>query len=426
MSCPEPSRTSRPSGSVFRNAAWLATIQVSNGAFPLILLGYLTGTLGLAQYGTVAVGLAISQFAAVWTDFGYVVSGPAWIAKVRDHPCELNRVVSRMLAGKALLCIPCAAAIGAFALFESGPTTERTYFLLLIWPLIATAFQPLWFFQGMESLRSVMLATLAGKASYLVLTILWVKGPEDLPLVAVAQGVSSTGVLVIVMKLMRDLGLRFTVPGATEVMACLRAALPFFWSRVSSVAYNNGGVLYLGLVGTGTQAAALSIGQQFYVGLQLASMSLVQSLYPHMARTRDLALLRRVVTGVVAFTTLVALIGTSCLALVLAQPWAEQFRPAEAILHVYLLSLVVVSASAVMGYPYFVAIDRIKVANATIVGGGAAYLVCLGIFAVLGWHSPLGLAYTLLLVETGVLASRLIFVRHFHKKALDSPAVPQT
>ncbi|MBN1086315.1 oligosaccharide flippase family protein [Erwinia aphidicola] len=65
---------------MFKNIAYLALVQVSNFVFPVITLPYLVRTLGVSDYGSIMLSLAIVQYFSLVVDYGFNYSATREIA----------------------------------------------------------------------------------------------------------------------------------------------------------------------------------------------------------------------------------------------------------------------------------------------------------------------------------------------------------
>ena len=388
-----------------RNIGYLTVLQVANYAAPLIVVPYLTRTVGVSGYGHVAFALAFVQAAIVVTDFGLSMLMPADLALRASDRAQQHSTVSAALILKAILVVAAGTVSIALALARVGG--DRGVLFASISATVGLSFQSLWFFQARERLGWVTAYSVVSRALY-VLMIILVVHPGTVPAIPVlASGLSSLVGAVISFVGMHILGFRFEIKAVARSKELAWRAKEFFLSRVAISTYTAGGAIALGAFASAPETGRLAVAQQIYLVVQTAVGAVVQAVYPYMLRTKNFALLFRLAFAAfvitVCFSLAMLLYGREVLRLVYGSPAASAFAP----LACYMIALPFSAVSALLGYPLFGAIGRLDIANRTVVAAGILQILWLASWLATGEISATIVVVGVLMIEAVLLGTRL-------------------
>jgi PST family polysaccharide transporter len=391
---------------VFNNARSLLIIQVANQVLPLFLIPYLARALGAETYGVVSYGLSIVAIATILTDYGFNLSATLQISKLRDDVAQVNKLIGAIFACKVMLSVAACSVVVAYALLTTKYAHHTRYLLLLVIPVIAQAFQPVWFFQGIEKMGYIAWFTLVSRLLYVVFVFAFVTKPADYYLLSLVNGISQF--LALGLSLMFMVKERFYPrwPGISYCIATFKSSTPFFWSRAAVSTYTAGGALFLGLYGMPLQVAYYAAAEQLYKGAQSLFAPLAQALYPNLARTKNFHLLFSVLKGTLLVCIGGLVFGVFAGKWTIALLFGKTFGGSYVVLLVFLVTLIVNTPSVLLGYPLLGALGQAGKANRSVVIAGLLQIVLLCICFTLGWTQALQIAVTVLVVETIVLMLR--------------------
>lgn len=257
------------------NTAALVTLQVVNYAAPLLLIPYLTRTLGIELYGVVAFGLAMVQIACMLTDYGFNLSATYQIAKCNGDRQAIGRIIGAVMACKVVLMLLAALCLTAFVAIDHKYDAYEGYFWLLLLSILGQTFQPVWFFQGIEKMFYITVYSSISRLLHLVAVLLLVSSAENYWWVAVSNGISHIVAAVLGIAIMVRMGYALCWPGVLGVKTSFSDSTQFFWARAAVSAYTAGGTVFLGLVSTPVQAALYAAAEQLYRGAVIDRKSVV-------------------------------------------------------------------------------------------------------------------------------------------------------
>lgn len=391
-----------------RNAVALTLVQVVNYIAPFVILSRLTHVLGVTTYGVVAFSTGMMQFAVSILDLGFSLSATQKISVFRDRKLYVSRLTGAVYIIKIVTFLVGAAVIVAYAMSSEKYAGYRPIFFLSLLPLLGHTLQPLWFFSGIERMRDMTTFIVLGKLVSTALVLMMVRGESDYLWVPIADGAAQLTAAAVSIVLLYRSGYWLARPRGREIRYALRLTLGFFASRVSVTAYTGSGVLLLGLLSTPPVVALYALAEQLYRAIQSLFAPVSQSLYPYMAKEKDLGLLRRVAAVCFAVAVTGAIVGHSIAPWLITVMFGSEWVASMPILDVFLIAITVHVLTVLAGYPLAAAVDRLEVANRSVVYGAVLYVALATTIAMSGAATPRAFAWLVVLSETLVLTYRLV------------------
>ena len=262
--------------SIKRNLIAGFLLQIANYAFPLVLLPYLTRTLGLTGFGAYVFAINLIGYCAILVEWGFTLGAGRQVARVRQDPAALADIFWTTLTARLILLIPAGIALVAVAYLSPGPGATPLVLMGAI-ALIGTAFTADWYFGGLERMALLTAVTFAARVVQLLGTFLLVHGPGD---GAIAVGLwggttllSALGTLWWARKLLPGGGMRFPARAALRQIVAERH---FFLTRSAVIIYTGSAPVVLGFV-AGPAAVGLYGGAERLAKAALAFVGQVSS-----------------------------------------------------------------------------------------------------------------------------------------------------
>lgn len=392
------------------NAGALLAIQIANYLLPFVLAPYLTRTLGIAEYGIVALGLSIIQISGIITDYGFSISATYMVAKASSKP-DINYIAGAVYTCKAILLIPVIIFIYSFPLAANKYIEHKEYFWLISLSILGIAFQPTWLFQGLEKMKLITLYTVFSRVLLIALTIIFVKEQGDAWIFAICNGLSQIAATAISIYSLKKIGYSPKWKSLNYALTTFRESTEYFWSRAAVGTYGAGAIFVLGLISTPIQVAYYSVAEQFYRGALALYSPLTQALYPHMAKHRDLSIYRKIFTlvllsGVLGITTGI-LLGKPLISFI----FGETYTSAYPVLVIFMISLGAAIPSIMLGYPLLGALGNSKAANYSVMYAGLLQVALIIFCASKGFTQAINIVTTVLISEIFAFSYRAYFAK---------------
>lgn len=170
-----------------KNVAYLIFVQGLNYLIPLIIFPYLARVLGTENYGLLSFANSIILYFCMLIDFGFTLSGTRKISILKKQGLNVDQVFWDIIFAKLMLLSFSIMLMLCLAIFNSK-LNNILYILLAFTPqLVATAIFPLWYFQGIENIKVILISQVIAKLSILPSTFYLVKGEGDIVIAALIQ-----------------------------------------------------------------------------------------------------------------------------------------------------------------------------------------------------------------------------------------------
>lgn len=298
----------------YKNTLWQYGLQILKYLFPLLLIPYLTRILGTEGYAVYAYVLSFMGVVQTIADFGFTLSGTKKVVDLRGDTAALSRLVGAITVARLMLL--CGLFFCVMVVTRLIPImAENTVYV--IWAFFATAGRtvlPDFIFQGNERMGPLTTRYFASKGVQVALTILLVRGPGDLILVAVADVLSEIVDIAWSYRAQKRMfGVGIARPTFKESFEELRVSAIYCVSNVSSSLFSGFTTVIIGLAITSkTDIAFWSLTLTTVNAVQSLYTPIANSLYPHMIKNRDFGFARKLalvalpvlVLGIVAYCAL--------------------------------------------------------------------------------------------------------------------------
>lgn len=298
----------------YKNTLWQYGLQILKYLFPLLLIPYLTRILGTEGYAVYAYVLSFMGVVQTIADFGFTLSGTKKVVDLRGDTAALSRLVGAITVARLMLL--CGLFFCVIVVTRFIPImAENTVYV--IWAFFATAGRtvlPDFIFQGNERMGPLTTRYFASKGVQVALTILLVRGPGDLILVAVADVLSEIVDIAWSYRAQKRMfGVGIARPTFKESFEELRVSAIYCVSNVSSSLFSGFTTVIIGLAITSkTDIAFWSLTLTTVNAVQSLYTPIANSLYPHMIKNRDFGFARKLalvalpvlVLGIVAYCAL--------------------------------------------------------------------------------------------------------------------------
>ncbi|EOK7647939.1 O28ac/O42 family O-antigen flippase [Escherichia coli] len=399
---------------LFGNIAALAILQLATYITPLLIVPYLTRVLGPGGYGTVAICLSIIQMSLILTDFGFNLSSTEYIARNCQPKDKINKHIGAVFQIKILLIFLCVIFL-YFLVNDQLQQFKIEFFFYSCIAIIGQTFQSLWFFQGVEKMKRITLFLTISKFSYVILTFVIVKKPEQGRFVILAYALSQVIGALLSQYYMRKEGYKYTPANLSSMLGVLRTSALFFWSRLAVSTYTTASTLVVGAAGH-VQAGYYAASEQLYKAGQNITTPVSQALYPYMTRAKNWALffkMMSILTVVMITASLTAIWLSQWL---IALIFGPEYIVSQNVFIVFMLALIVTFVSTNFGYPVFSALGKVKVANYTVIFGALTHVVILGVLFCLGEISAYNVVRAVLFTEIVILILRMFFFVKLYRR----------
>ncbi|MDH6534540.1 PST family polysaccharide transporter [Parabacteroides sp. PM5-20] len=353
----------------------LVTLQGVNFLLQFITFPFLFRTLGVEHWGIVSAGYTLIQYFIIFTDFGFNLSGTKYISQHRNNTEKINSYLNSAMIGRLLFgilsFIILSALIGIVPKFSNNPG----FYLLFFGMVIGNVMFPMWFFQGMESMKYITLINVITKGISCICFFLFIRGSQDYLLVPVfySAGYIASGIVSLYL-IYRKMKMRFFFPAFKQIKYAVVDSSSYFLSR-ASIALTSSNTLILSFVCGDTAAGYYAAAEKIYQAYNQLIGPVTGVLFPHMAKTRDVPFFKRILkyisAGNVALVIFIFLLATPIFHIIYKDPGLS-----TDIFRIFSIGCLVTIPSMLVGYPFLAAMGHPLYTNWTV--------MCMSIFHIAG------------------------------------------
>lgn len=271
------------------NLMALVSIQAANAVIPLLIVPLALSRLGAVPYAELAVAEAMSMLVLALVLFSFEVDGVARVVgrSPLQDATHLSETLSDLVSTRFVLFAGGAtvAIIGGTLSTGHFPTLLALYLLVPF----GQVFHSYWFYQGIERNLTPAVATVAARATALMLVFLFVDQPSRQWLVPLFVGVPFVTAGIISLAYTRwRFQLTIEWCGLARLGATLRRGREIFVGNAAVTLYREMNVVLLSIAGLSSAGiAAYSLVEKTVKMIQACTRPLSQFFFPKVLR--DLA-----------------------------------------------------------------------------------------------------------------------------------------
>lgn len=294
---------------VFSNFLSLLFLQGFNYILPLITLPYLVQTLGPANYGIVAFAQSFTMILIIITDYGFNLSATKDISINRQNKHKISEIFNSVLLIKLFLLFLAFCVLVISTTYVPKLHQNSSVFYMTFLMLVGQVLLPLWFYQGMERMKFITVFNVIAKTIFAFGIFVFVKGPEDILLVPLINGIGFILVGLVALSLaIIKFNIRLIIPSRGDIIYQLKEGWYIFISTIAMSLYTVSNTFILGLLTNNTIVGYYSSAEKLLTAANGLISPLSQALFPHMNRIavesieKASVLLKKILKGVAIIT----------------------------------------------------------------------------------------------------------------------------
>lgn len=372
---------------------------------PLVAVPFLSRKLEPEGWGLVIFAQSFAGWMSLLLEYGFNLSATREIARHRDKPDELTRIISG-ITGAILLLAALSAGAALVALFAVPLFRQYPEYLALAWLIgITQAARPLWYFQGVERLYRPAWLNVAARAMATAGIFLWVRGVHDGWKPLVLQIIAGALVAVISLFWMyREVA--FTRPSLGRAVEALRMGWSMFLFRGAVSLYTTANAFILGLFVPPAMVAFYGGAERLNKAVMAGLDPISQALYPritHLVATDEKRAARFARIGLLAIGGLGLALGLAVMAfapLAVRILLGPRYTESIPVLRVLALLMPLTAISNVIGVQWMLPLGMDRAFNKVIISAGVLNVVLAVFLARRG--GPMGMATSVVVAEAFV------------------------
>lgn len=268
----------------------LSSIEIANYLFPLITVPYLVRVMGPGRYGLVAFAMSFVQYFLIFTDYGFNLTATRNISVSRDNPGNISKIFSAVMAIKFIIMLASLSIMLVIVYTFPKFRPDILLYLFAFGQVLGYVLFPIWFFQGMEKMKSIAVLNLLARTLFLIAIFLYVRKESDYIYVPLFTSLGSilAGVVSLCIIFAR-FKIRIVLPTPREIGEQLKEGWNVFISMLSISLYTTSNTFILGFFATNDVVGYFSAGEKIVNLTSRAFNPMFTAVYPHIAKIADAA-----------------------------------------------------------------------------------------------------------------------------------------
>ena len=392
---------------ILNNFFSLTLLKVLTYILPLITFPYLIRVLGVEKFGLIMFAQATMYYFEIVVDFGFNLSATREVALNAEKKNKLNEIISAVFSIKfVLLIISFLILFIVLSIFDRFTDDYLIYYYSFL-KVIAFAFLPVWFFQGIEKMKYVTWINIVSQTIYTILIFVFIQVESDYLLVPLINGfgffIGSLLALYYVFKHFRHV---FVFNSFVVIKQHFIDSSMFFLSRVSVSLYTSSNTFVLGLVANNLTVGYYAVAEKLYIVIRQLYQPVVQVMYPYISKSKNVNFFKKLYPGVVSLNFIGVYILWVFAPELIYLISKEYFLESIKVFRILLIVACIVVPSILIGYPFLAALGFKNEANYSTIIGSLFHVTILGVLYFINLINMYNIVYLLIATESIVLLYR--------------------
>jgi len=397
--------------------ASLFVLQGANYLLPLITIPYLVRVLGPDNFGRISFAQAFIQYFVVLTDYGFNLSATREVAIRRNDPERLSSLFSAVMVVKTgFMGVGFILLLLIIALVPIFKRDWPLYVIVYLAAVLGNVILPVWLFQGLERMRSMISIIIISRFVGIVLIFAYVRSSGEYLLAAALQSSSLilAGILAFTI-IPRIEKLHLVCPTLTELRYVLSDGWHIFLGTASVCLFTNSNVFVLGLITNPTSVGYFSAAEKLVRAVTGLTIPIAQAVYPHIAalasNSRDAAyvFIRRLIRIQGIFTLVLSLLlflfADPCVTLL----FGNQFKASIALVKWMALLPFIIGLNNILGTQVMLNFGMQKIFGRILIVVG---ILSIGLMIPMTiWLDAEGVAITIFIAEFAQMMTMIVILK---------------
>ena len=279
---------------IIQNAGYLGAIEVIRLILPFVALPYILSVIGGENYGIAVFSQTVISYFMIFVNFGLDESAVKNVSVNRDNKSRLNEIVTSVLAIKATLLLLGFMVLCVLLSTIPFMLEHKWLFIFAYATLLSDIMYPVWFYQGIEKMKYLTIVKTTSLLFYTISVFIFVRERDDYDIVVLLQSLGNVFAGLLSLYLLFGVNkVRLLKPNLSLIKRTFVDSIPFFMSRVSMMINSNMAKMVSGIFLTMESVAVLDIAGKVCAAGLLPLQSIIQSAYPHIAKTLSQSFVKR-------------------------------------------------------------------------------------------------------------------------------------
>ena len=292
---------------MIKNFSYISSVKFVSIILPLVTFPYLIRTLGAEKYGIVMWAWAIAQILIAFVQLGFDTLGTKLVSENREDKKIISKILAQITLIKLILFAIVVCIIFFLLLFEKFNDHKILFFTFMIF-IFFESMLPIWYFQGIEEMKFVAISNLLTKLFFACAVFIFVNSSADYLVLPILYGLGSMLSLMFSILIISRHKLNPVELKLVEIINLTKESFIISFSTIGTVLRDKVTIIliqiYLGPVSVAYFDLACRV-----INILLTPFHILGNvIYPHIAKTRDIKFLVRIIAISLVISSLITAI----------------------------------------------------------------------------------------------------------------------
>jgi len=401
------------------NFSYLTLLKGLTLILPLITFPYLIQTLGAKNYGLVMWVWAISEMLIVFIKFGFDTLGVKLISENRNYKEKVSEVFSQIMYVKIGLLLFSISMLITLIIFLDKFYLYQNLFIYFSFFILFESMLPIWYFQGIENMKIMAILVSSIKLIFALLVFIVIKDESQYFYIPILYTIGSfLANLVAYYIILYKHEISFVKIKIDETLSMTKESFFIFFATFGTVIRDKGTIIliekYLGLESVAYFDLAMKI-----VNILLTPFHIIsQVIYPHIAKTKDVFLFKKVLSLSLFISIIVGAIFIINIDQIVILLDGKLNKELKNILKILIFIVPIGLISSFLGGSFLIVFNNSKWIAISIIYATLAYLILFLIYNLLISMTLVSFAYLFIIFYFVEMIVRIYRVKNLNIKGL--------
>jgi polysaccharide transporter, PST family len=372
--------------------------------------------LGPEKYGLVNFASAFAAYFTILTDYGFNLSATQEISVNRENAKRISEIFSSVFTIKMLLFLISSVIFFSIILLVPIFKENLILFSVTFFSVLGTALFPLWFYQGIERMKYILIISVSVRFITTILIFVIINTENDFikyaGLNTITQFVIGTSGLLFALK---KFGLKYSFPTRTIIKQQLKIGWNLFLSTVWINLYTTSNVFILGLFAPANVVGYYAAADKIRMAFQGILSPMSQSVFPFVNKIlsesydRFISFNKKLFKIALVFGTIISIILFLFAGSIVNIVLGKEYESSVLVLRIIAWLPLVIFISNVLGIQTMLPLNKHK--SFSVILFFAALLNLTLAFILVPIYFEIGTAISVLTTETFITLAFYIFIR---------------
>ena len=292
---------------MINNFSYISILKSLSIILPLVTFPYLIKTLGAEKYGIVMWAWAIAQILTVFVQLGFDTLGVKLVSENREDKKIISKILAQITIIKFMLFAVVVCIIFFLLLFAKFNDHKTLFYTFIIF-IFFESMLPTWYFQGIEEMKFVAISNSLTKLFFACSVFIFVNNSADYLVVPILCGLGSMLSLLFSILIISRHKLNLVEIDLGEIINLTKESFIISSATIGTVLRDKLTIILLQIYSGPESVAYFDLACRV-VNILLTPFHVLSSvIYPHIAKTRDVKFLTRIIAISLIISSLMTII----------------------------------------------------------------------------------------------------------------------